>query len=53
LESRSGDGLIAATKDPRHSDLHVDVTIVRVRDSLFGELEADLAEALGGAQYAD
>ncbi|MBV9808709.1 MAG: FkbM family methyltransferase [Solirubrobacterales bacterium] len=44
-ESCSGDGLIAASLDPRDADLHVDITVVRARDSLFGELEWDLAAA--------
>lgn len=44
-ESCSGDGLILASTDPRDRGLHADVTIVRARDSLFGELEWDLAEA--------
>lgn len=44
-ESCSGDGLIVASLDPRDVDLHVDVSVVRSRDSLFGELEWDLAAA--------
>src|ERR1700676_3155026 len=43
-ESCSGDGLIAASMDARDADLTADVTIVRARDTLFGELEWDLAE---------
>lgn len=46
-ESCTGDGLIAVSMDPRDGDLHVPVTIVRARDSLFGELEHDLARAMG------
>jgi hypothetical protein len=46
-ESCSGDGMIAVSLDPRDADLEVPVTIVRARDSLFGELEYDLARALG------
>lgn len=42
-ESCSGDGLIAASMDPRDRDLVVPVSHVRARDSLFGELEFDLA----------
>jgi FkbM family methyltransferase len=42
-ESCSGDGLIAASMDERDADLNVDVTVVRARDTLFGELEWDLA----------
>jgi FkbM family methyltransferase len=44
-ESCSGDGLIVASLDPRDADLRVDVSVVRARDSLFGELEWDLAAA--------
>jgi FkbM family methyltransferase len=44
-ESCSGDGLIVASTDPRDRDLHAPVTIARSRDSLFGELEWDLARA--------
>ncbi len=44
-ESCSGDGLIVASTDPRDEDLHAPVTIARSRDSLFGELEWDLASA--------
>jgi FkbM family methyltransferase len=43
-ESCSGDGLIAASMNARDADLHADVSIVRARDTLFGELERDLAE---------
>ena len=43
-ESCSGDGLIAASMDARDTDLNVDVTVVRARDTLFGELEWDLAQ---------
>lgn len=42
-ESCSGDGLIAVSMDPRDRDLTVEVSYVRARDSLFGELEYDLA----------
>lgn len=44
-ESCSGDGLIAASTDPRDKDLRAPITIGRARDSLFGELEWDLARA--------
>ncbi|MGH2874317.1 MAG: FkbM family methyltransferase [Solirubrobacteraceae bacterium] len=43
-ESCSGDGLIVASLDPRDVNMRVEVTIVRPRDSLFGELEWDLAQ---------
>jgi FkbM family methyltransferase len=43
-ESCSGDGLLVASTDRRDTDLHAQVTIVRARDTLFGELEWDLAE---------
>jgi FkbM family methyltransferase len=46
LESCSGDGLIVASMDPRDADLHVDVTVVRSRDTIFGEPEYDLARAM-------
>jgi FkbM family methyltransferase len=53
-ESCSGDGLIVASMEDRDRDLHADVTIVRARDSLFGELEWDLAKALdSSSQVAD
>jgi len=44
-ESCSGDGLIVASMDPRDADLRVEVTHVRARDSLFGEVERELAVA--------
>jgi hypothetical protein len=44
-ESFSGDGLVAASMDPRDRDLTVPVSRARYRDSLFGELEPDLAAA--------
>jgi FkbM family methyltransferase len=44
-ESFSGDGLIVASMDPRDSDLRVELSHARARDSLFGEPEADLAAA--------
>jgi FkbM family methyltransferase len=44
-ESCSGDGLIAASMDRRDRDLHADVSVVRPRDTTFGELEWDLAAA--------
>jgi hypothetical protein len=44
-ESASGDGLLAVSFDPRDQDLKVAVSHVRARDSLFGELEYDLASA--------
>jgi FkbM family methyltransferase len=44
-ESCSGDGLIVASTDPRDVDLRALVSIARSRDTLFGELEWDLAKA--------
>ena len=49
-ESCSGDGLIVASTDPSDADLRADVSIVRARDTLFGELEWDLAEARDGPE---
>jgi FkbM family methyltransferase len=46
-ESCSGDGLIVASLSDPDRELHADVTIVRPRDTLFGELEWDLAQARG------
>jgi FkbM family methyltransferase len=46
-ESCSGDGLIVASMLPGDRDLHAEVTIVRAKDSLFGELEWELARLLG------
>jgi FkbM family methyltransferase len=46
-ESYSGDGLIAVSFDPADRDLpKIDVSYNRARNSLFGELENDLASAL-------
>jgi hypothetical protein len=47
-ESASGDGLIAVSFDPRDKDFTVPVSHGRYRDSLFGELEYDLAAARAG-----
>jgi FkbM family methyltransferase len=44
-ESCSGDGLIVVSTDPRDTDLQASVSVVRSRDTLFGELEWDLAKA--------
>lgn len=44
-ESFSGDGLIAVSFDERDKDFEVPVSYARSRDSLFGELEFDLAAA--------
>ena len=44
-EGCSGDGLIAASADPRDADFTVPVTHVRAKDSVYGELEYDLAKA--------
>lgn len=46
-ESCSGDGLIVGAMLPGDRDLRAETTIVRARDTLFGELEWDLARALG------
>jgi FkbM family methyltransferase len=46
-ESCSGDGLIVASMLSSDADMRAEVTIVRARDSLFGEVEWDLARALG------
>jgi len=48
-ESFSGDGLIAASIDPRDRDLVVGISRCRYRDSLFGELEPEL----GGTRPTD
>jgi FkbM family methyltransferase len=42
-ESFSGDGLVAVSFDQRDRDLMVEVSRARTKDSLFGELEFDLA----------
>lgn len=42
-ESFSGDGLVVASFDPRDTDFTVEISRARDRDSLFGELEVDLA----------
>jgi FkbM family methyltransferase len=47
-ESFSGDGLIAASFDPRDVDFHVPISFARSRDTIFGELEW----ALDGAHAA-
>ena len=44
-ESFSGDGLIVASFDARDADFRVEVSRARARDSLFGELEPELAAA--------
>lgn len=44
-ESFSGDGLIAVSFDARDNDFVVPVSHARSKDSLFGELEVDLAAA--------
>jgi FkbM family methyltransferase len=43
-ESYSGDGLIAASFDPRDEDFTLDVSYNRASASLFGGLEAELAD---------
>lgn len=42
-ESFSGDGLIAVSFDPRDEDLVVPITFARSKDSLFDEVEYELA----------
>jgi FkbM family methyltransferase len=46
-ESCSGDGLIVVSTDPRDTDLRVAVTIARSRNTIFGELEWELARVRG------
>jgi FkbM family methyltransferase len=46
LESCSGDGLIAVSMDARDADMHVAVSHVRSRDTIFGEPEYELARIL-------
>ena len=45
-ESFSGDGLIAVSFDPSDKELTVAISRTRQRDSLFGEVEGELAQAL-------
>jgi FkbM family methyltransferase len=45
-ESFSGDGLIAVSFDARDKDFVVPVSYARSKDSLFGEVEVDLAAAI-------
>jgi FkbM family methyltransferase len=45
-ESCSGDGLIVASTSPDDRDMQIAVSIVRARDSVFGEPEYDLERAL-------
>jgi FkbM family methyltransferase len=42
-ESYSGDGLIAASLDPRDLDLVANISHARARESIFGEVEYDVA----------
>lgn len=42
-ESFSGDGLIAVSFDPADADFQVEISRARAKDSIFGELEFDLA----------
>jgi FkbM family methyltransferase len=51
-ESFSGDGLVVVSMDPRDRDLRVELSRARARDSLFGELEHDLAEAQAARDQA-
>jgi FkbM family methyltransferase len=44
-ESCSGDGLIVVSTDRRDVDMRASVSIARSRDTIFGELEWDLAKA--------
>lgn len=46
-ESFSGDGLVAASFDERDVDLRVPISYARAKDSLFGDLEFDLARLEG------
>ena len=52
-ESFSGDGLIAVSFDDRDRDLVVEVSRARQRDSLFGELEFELAAAIASCQATE
>jgi FkbM family methyltransferase len=52
-ESVSGDGLIAVSFDPRDKDMRVPVSHARYRESLFGELEHDLAAATAALTDAE
>lgn len=54
LESCTGDGLIVASMDERDTDMTVELTAVRARDSLFGEPEYEIARAMrwSGARVA-
>lgn len=49
-ESFSGDGLIVVSFDERDRDLVVPVSFARARDSLFDELEWELARAVRSSQ---
>lgn len=51
-ESFSGDGLVAVSFDDRDRDLVVDIGHARAKDTLFGEVEHDLARALAAAVEA-
>jgi FkbM family methyltransferase len=51
-ESFSGDGLIAVSFDERDREFTVPISRARYRDSLFGEVESDLAEAARAAEVA-
>lgn len=46
-ESCSADGLIVVSFDPRDRDMHIDLPVVRSRDSEVGELEWLIARRLG------
>lgn len=51
-ESYSGDGLIVVSMDPRDRDLEsIPISYNRPRNSLFRELEYDLADALSRSQF--
>jgi len=52
LESCSGDGLILASMSAADRDLHTEVSIVRARDTLWGEPEYELAEAGIGTTWS-
>ena len=52
-ESFSGDGLIAASFDPRDKDFTVAISRNRYSESLFGEMEYELVHALNRAIEAE
>jgi FkbM family methyltransferase len=52
-ESYSGDGLIAVSFDQRDGDVTVPVSFARAKESLFGEVEFDLARAITEARVTE